>query len=360
MNFSTAASNAVTHKCILTFLSTFLFLSGICATGRNFAPEIERELYEVSRPPRITNEYTFPNARTSNLQLKPRESRGEEENPVIKKRRLDSPDTFNTNVSFGLEDDNPSLNYCIDDEILYRKQPVFPERLVQGTESLESEFSQNHFPNYQPPIHFFTQIYSQNSYPTLKSVKYPPNHFDQVNYLEGGPRFPYSTAQFLVYGKDSSRSACVSSKKCPLFNHLWQKQNKLEEKKGKLEITSPTEKGRKSVLLLDLCWEAVKSYVVVAKKGLSVFKGPPNDHRYLLKRVIPENEKEQKELMSQVAQMVCAAIRLKFDEVKLFSLLDWYKVRMEGVWEELVQSGDEFVEEVDEFLAVVTASIFRQ
>ena len=318
------------YKCILTFLLTLFILTGISASGNNFPPGknfAPESVSGVTVPSSITNDgifQIFPISQTSFSQLTRNETHGKEENPVVKKRRLDgnsigSSNKFNTKHHFGLEDERSALNYC-DGDPSHSQEPKFSaETPVQGTESFNSGFSPNDFQNYQTPIHY------NNPSGFIESVR-----------------------RIILNCKSKNPYITLTGASTSLFNHLRETLGGLTFQNGKLEFSDQTVKRVKTINLPDLCWKAVKSYVEVVQWGLSVFKGPPNKGDYQLKRVIPSREEDQKELMSEVAQMVCVAIRFKFDEEKFFNLLDWYRVRMEGVWEKLLQSGNEFVKEVDE------------
>ena len=180
------------YKCILTFFSTLFILTGILASGNNFPPERENELYG-----RIIPSSTFqisPIGEASFSQMARNEPHGKEENPVVKKRRLDgnsigSSNKFNTNLTFGLEDERTAFNYCDGDPSHSQEPSLFVESPMNGTKLFGSGLSQNHVQDYQAPIHYFTQTGSQNAYPTFKTVNYPPNHFNQVNLFGGQFRF---------------------------------------------------------------------------------------------------------------------------------------------------------------------------
>ena len=165
----------------------------------------------------------------------------------------------------------------------------------------------------------------------------------------------YSVKVFRIVFETSS---FVTARSGLFFRHLQETFWKLKFQKGKLEFFLKKGEAIQRIKLPGVSWEAIKSYVEVTKGELSDNNGPPLTISYILAKMIPENEEEQKELMVQVAQMVCVAIRFKFDEVKLFSLLDWYKAGMEGVWEQLLQSesGNECAREVEEFRASITVA----
>ena len=162
------------------------------------------------------------------------------------------------------------------------------------------------------------------------------------------PTDSFSVKIFRIVFGNSTSFVSVHKGNGRLFSHLQAEYRNLKFQKGKLEFDSKKSGAIKRIKLPDLSWEAVKSYVEVVKRGLSNDGEPPRVSNYILAKGIPKIVDGQKELMSQVAQMVCVAIRLKFDEAKLFVLLEWYKVRMEGVWEQLHESGNECANEVDE------------
>ena len=162
-------------------------------------------------------------------------------------------------------------------------------------------------------------------------------------------RNSYSTVKrFIISTAHQTKVVTVQEGNYPLLIHLQENLDSLNHQTGKLVFSDTKGTVRKDIKLPDLSWEAVKSYAEVSREGLGKGNDPPLTNKYQLARRVPTNEEEQTELMIQVAQMVCVAIRFKFDESKLFSLLDWYTARMEGVWGELLQSGNEFVKEVDE------------
>ena len=156
--------------------------------------------------------------------------------------------------------------------------------------------------------------------------------------------------RFLLVFPGEHETTITVQKRCTrLWEHLREHFSSLKSRTGIMELKEQTVTITKRIKLPDLSWEAVKSYVEVTEQGLSIFNGPPNVPSYKLAKDIPTEKGEQKILMSQVAQMVCIAIRLEFDESLLFSLLDWYKRRMDGVWEELLEDGNKFVKEVEDF-----------
>ena len=159
----------------------------------------------------------------------------------------------------------------------------------------------------------------------------------------------YNTIQrFHISSSHSNSFVTVAEREFRLFTHLKINLDSLDRQNGKLDFSKKKGTVSKTIKLYDLSLEAIQSFVEVVEKGLSSDDGPPCTVDYELKRVIPSGKEDQKELMSQVAQMVCVAIRFKYDEMKLFVLLDWYNMRMGGVWETLLQCGNEFVEEVEE------------
>ena len=187
---------------------------------------------------------------------------------------------------------------------------------------------------------FYVQTIPQPDFQNLDQEK----PFDTENSLT---RETDDVAIFKIVSANSGSLITVRESTGDLFSHLKETFWTLKVQKGKMEFDVKKISASKIITLPDLSWEAVRSYVAVTKRGLLSDRAPPPVNTYRLKREIPDNEEEQKKLMIQVAQMVCAAIRFKFDEEKLFSLLNWYEVKMGGVWEELLQSGNEFIKEVD-------------
>ena len=167
---------------------------------------------------------------------------------------------------------------------------------------------------------------------------------------EGNSISVSNVRRFVLLSKQEKKPITLLDENSGLFMHLRDHLSSFKSRPGILEFGKKKSVMSKKLKLPDLSREAVKSYVEVTKRMLRTDNGPRKTAAYHLATIVPENEEEQKELMSQVAQMVCVAIRLKFDEVKLFLVLDWYKVRMGGVWETLLQSGNKFVKEVDDFL----------
>ena len=190
----------------------------------------------------------------------------------------------------------------------------------------------------------FEQPIAQPVFQNLAQEK----HFDGEKSLQNAID---SVTNFRIEPKNSTSLIHVKDTTGDLFPHLKETFWKLKVQEGKMEFVISLGTFSKKLCLPDLSWEAVRSYVAVTKLGLRDQNAPPQKNDYKLARNVPENEEEQKELMIQVAQMVCVAIRFKFDEVKLLSLLDWYKAGMEGVWEQLLQSedGNECAREVEEF-----------
>ena len=157
-----------------------------------------------------------------------------------------------------------------------------------------------------------------------------------------------SVTIFKLRSKKANSVVTVQEGNSRLLKYFQRKFGSFNYQKGKLEFNAKIGTKTKLISLPDLTWEAVKSFDEVIKHGLGNDDGPPNTMNYPLDSIAPSSRSLQKELMLEVAQMVCVSIRFHFDEKKFFTLLDWYKERMEGVWEELVQSGNKFVEEVEE------------
>ena len=178
----------------------------------------------------------------------------------------------------------------------------------------------------------------------------PPMKKPRMNRSPERPIANFSSVQCFQISVRESSKISIQKEDIHLLNHLRESLASLKNLEGSLEFSFREGSKTKAVNLPDLSWKSVKSFITVCRMGLSKNNGPPLVNSYKLASTLPTNEEERKELMSQVAEMVCVAIRFKFAEDKLLSLLDWYKVRMNGVWEELVQSGNEFVREVEETL----------
>ena len=316
------------YKRVLAFLLTCSLLNTISASGRiELVPESSLNLeHDAMLDILPVEQSSFPSVK--------RRREGEDlRNSFNKKRRL-------------LDDSN--------DEKISETAYIQPVVRVEGNSQL--------FQNYQVPIHYFEQLTSfPSSCLTLRRVNpfAHPSHENQLNSKLEQFSFhpPTNSANLFKLGSSTENHHVDVSNNYPrLFEHLLKNFNLLNEQEGKL-VFNLSEKDRIIINLPDLSREAVELFVEVTKGVLPSINKTTDSMRYKRARVIPNDRSSQKELMSQFAQIVCVALRLKFDEGMFFRLLEWYKKNMNGIWEELLRCGNEFVGEVEAFFGSVAVAM---
>ena len=335
------------YKRILTSLLVFFMLTTIYASNQQRVPQNSVSLNEsVPRGPffHVSNLNSDLQTHDGTLELeRPRPNFRMKRKPKVlperlftKRRRLERN---TTNDALNLQSFGNGIQMI----------PVESE----NESFVSSESSPNHLQSLTRIASFQYVDSNPQSDPRLRRIENNQNDTpDQVNVpteerFTSNSKMVLTTTRFRLGCITKDRYVNVLGGNADFFQYLQNNLASLPQQKGKLKfLLKNTE--TKNINLPGLSYEAVKSFTIAINE--SSIEGPPNDIQYLLATTIPKNEDDQKKLMIQVAQMVCVAIRLKFAKDRLFSLLDWYKKRMKGVWETLLQSksGNDCVKEVAE------------